>query len=55
MFWYVEVSSRAAKVALKRITLNRTIKWNFEVVMMTNFHFDLELEEFAKLSGRSLG
>lgn len=35
-------------------SLNQASKINFDHVMMKNFQYDLELEEFARLCGRSL-
>jgi AraC-like DNA-binding protein len=35
-------------------SLNETGRWQFEDVLMKNFNSDLDLEEFARMSGRSL-
>ena len=40
-----------------KYSINKTFKYtkiDIENVMLTNFQYDLKLEEFAKLSGRSL-
>jgi AraC family transcriptional regulator, exoenzyme S synthesis regulatory protein ExsA len=54
LLFNIVLNEKNKKIAKFFTSLNRTNKWNFEEVMMKNFHFDLELEEFARLCGRSL-
>ena len=54
LLFNVILNEKNGKLAQFLASLNQTNKWNFEEVMMKNFHIDLELEEFARLCGRSL-
>jgi AraC-like DNA-binding protein len=54
LLFNVVLNEKNKKLAQFFSSLNRANKWNFEEVMMKNFQFDLELEEFARLCGKSL-
>jgi len=54
LLFNIVLNENNKKLAQFFSSVNRTSKWNFEEVMMKNFHFDLELDEFARLCGRSL-
>ena len=54
LLFNIVLNEKNEKLAQFFSSLNKTNKWNFEEVMMKHFHLDLELEEFARLCGRSL-
>ena len=54
LLFNIVLNPKNKKLAQFFTSLNRANKWHFEDVMMKHFHFDLELKDFARLSGRSL-
>lgn len=54
LLFNILLNQKNAGLAQFLTSLNYTNKRNFDEVMMKNFQFDLELEEFARLCGRSL-
>jgi AraC family transcriptional regulator, exoenzyme S synthesis regulatory protein ExsA len=54
LLFNIVLDPKNKKLAQFFTSLNQANKLNFDHVMMKNFQFDLELEEFARLCGRSL-
>jgi len=54
LLFNIVLNPRHKKLAQLFCCLNQTGKATLDNVMLTNFQYDLQLEEFARLCGRSL-